>query len=81
MEDEVTRQGDLIHHEDEKEDEVGGEVQRALQAQIANTVRSGLDTARRLHQPAGLMGEPWPTGATALWAAILLGIYLVGTFV
>jgi multicomponent Na+:H+ antiporter subunit D len=61
--------------------EVGGEVQRALQAQIANTVRSGLDTARRLHQPAGLMGEPWPTGATALWAAILLGIYLVGTFV
>jgi len=39
---------------------------RALLAQIA-----------RVHQPFGPFGEPWPTGATTLWAAIMLLTYLV----
>ena len=29
------------------------------------------------HGPRGWLGEPWPTGTAALWAALLLGIYLV----
>ena len=29
------------------------------------------------HRPGGAMGEPWPTGSAALWAAILLYAYLV----
>ena len=35
------------------------------------------DRLRRVYQPGGVLGEPWPTGATALWAAILLLAYLV----
>ncbi|MCP5039790.1 MAG: Na(+)/H(+) antiporter subunit D [bacterium] len=31
----------------------------------------------RIHRPDGVLGEPWPTGATALWAAIMLFAYLV----
>jgi multicomponent Na+:H+ antiporter subunit D len=31
----------------------------------------------RPHRPGGLLGEPWPTGPTVLWAAILLGVYLL----
>ena len=29
------------------------------------------------HGPKGWLGEPWPTGTAALWAALLLGVYLV----
>ena len=32
---------------------------------------------RKLHRPSGLFGEPWPTGDTALWAAVLLGAILM----
>ena len=32
---------------------------------------------KRHHSPGGVMGEPWPTGSTALWAAILLGLFLL----
>ncbi len=31
----------------------------------------------RHHRPPGVLGEPWPTGATALWAAALLAAYLL----
>ena len=29
------------------------------------------------HGPHGWLGEPWPTGTTAMWAALLLGVYLI----
>ncbi len=32
---------------------------------------------RKLHRPPGPLGEPWPTGETALWAALLLAGYLL----
>ena len=32
---------------------------------------------RAHHAPGGTLGEPWPTGSTALWAAILLGAFLL----
>jgi multicomponent Na+:H+ antiporter subunit D len=34
-------------------------------------------TIGRPHRPGGLLGEPWPTGPTVLWAALLLGVYLL----
>lgn len=30
-----------------------------------------------IHGPKGSMGEPWPTGSTAMWAAVLLVLYLL----
>lgn len=32
---------------------------------------------RKLHRPPGVFGEPWPTGDTALWAAVILGAILL----
>jgi multicomponent Na+:H+ antiporter subunit D len=57
----------------------------AAAARAADGVRDGLspvvaragDRLRHVYQPGGLLGEPWPTGATALWAAILLLAYLI----
>jgi multicomponent Na+:H+ antiporter subunit D len=31
----------------------------------------------RFHDPEGIFGRTWATGVTALWAAILLGLYLM----
>jgi len=60
--------------------QVGVDSQRALKAQVSGMIASGLSMARTAHRPPGIFGEPWPTGATALWAAILLGIYLIGYY-
>ncbi len=53
--------------------------------EAANSVLASAKTRRRrllsriarLHQPFGTLGEPWPTGATTLWAAVMLLAYLV----
>ena len=34
----------------------------------------------RHHGPEGTMARTWPTGATVLWAAILLGAFLIASF-
>ncbi len=34
----------------------------------------------RHHGPEGAMARTWPTGATVLWAAILLGAFLIASF-
>lgn len=39
--------------------------------------RRALALLRRYYSPRGLLGEPWPTGTTILWAALLLLAYLV----
>jgi len=39
--------------------------------------RALLGRVARIHQPFGAFGEPWPTGTTTLWAAIMLFTYLV----
>jgi multicomponent Na+:H+ antiporter subunit D len=38
--------------------------------------RSLLRMAEAQHRPGSRFGEPWPTGATAMWAAVLLLAYL-----
>jgi multicomponent Na+:H+ antiporter subunit D len=35
-----------------------------------------LGEVERASRPWGVLGEPWPTGATAMWAALLLLAYL-----
>jgi hypothetical protein len=32
---------------------------------------------RETFSPGKLIGEPWTTGRTALWAAFLLAVYLI----
>jgi multicomponent Na+:H+ antiporter subunit D len=39
--------------------------------------RALLSQVARIHEPFGPLGEPWPTGATTLWAAAMLFTYLV----
>jgi multicomponent Na+:H+ antiporter subunit D len=48
---------------------------RAMPA-IGALVRGVVDAPARGHR-GGWLGEPWPSGTTALWAAVLLGLYLV----
>ena len=43
-------------------------------AQLGKAVLGGLE---KTHAPPGVMGEPWGTGATSLWAAALLGFCLM----
>jgi multicomponent Na+:H+ antiporter subunit D len=44
------------------------------------SVREGIySTVHRVgnkHRPNNLLGEPWPSGQTALWAAVALGLFL-----
>jgi len=39
--------------------------------------RAVLARVEKIHQPFGPLGEPWPTGATTMWAAIMLFTYLL----
>lgn len=39
--------------------------------------RALLSQVEKIHEPFGPLGEPWPTGATTLWAAVMLFAYLV----
>lgn len=40
-------------------------------------VRSTIVWLRAHHSPEGVLGDPWSIGETALWSAVLLGIYLI----
>ncbi len=55
---------------------VGGGIEAWLSAVLGR----GLDLLRGLHRPAGRLGEPWPTGTTVFWVAVLLGVYLLLSF-
>ena len=58
----------------------GERVGRALTA-VAIRARSRLmQGLARHHRPPGLLGEPWPTGATVMWAAALLAVYLLAYY-
>ncbi len=48
-------------------------VHRAVSAQTEQVVRVAISYLRHWHRPAGSVGEPWPTGTTAMWAAVVLG--------
>jgi multicomponent Na+:H+ antiporter subunit D len=41
------------------------------------SVERTLRTVGRLHGPSGRFGEPWPSGVTAFWAALLLAVFVL----
>jgi multicomponent Na+:H+ antiporter subunit D len=45
---------------------------------VALSLNNGL---RRHHGPDGVLGRTWPTGTMALWATLMLGAYLVLSYV
>jgi multicomponent Na+:H+ antiporter subunit D len=59
---------------------LGGRLVTALTAPMESVYRRLLGEVVRHHTPPGLLGEPWGTGATAMWAAILLSAYLLLTY-
>ena len=52
-------------------------VAEALAAPVRIAYRRLLREVIRHHTPPGLLGEPWGTGAAAMWAAIRPGAYLL----
>jgi multicomponent Na+:H+ antiporter subunit D len=55
----------------------GTQARASFDARAARTLGMLSRAVGRPHRPGGLLGEPWPTGPTVLWAAILLGVYLL----
>ena len=45
---------------------------------IANDIG---DTMWRTHGPRGILSRVWPTGATVMWIAVLLAVYLLINYV
>jgi multicomponent Na+:H+ antiporter subunit D len=58
-----------------------GEFLVALKEGGGRALGAALGGLARLHSPPGVLGEPWSPGTTAVWAALLLAVYLVLYFV
>ncbi|HUP21984.1 MAG TPA: Na(+)/H(+) antiporter subunit D [Thermoanaerobaculia bacterium] len=50
---------------------------RAVRHATSVSVQRTLRTVGRLHGPSGRFGEPWPSGVTAFWAALLLAVFVL----
>lgn len=55
----------------------GGKTLGLLKETFLYIYRDVLTAAARYNRPHGLMGEPWLTGRSALWAALLLAAYVI----
>ncbi len=55
-------------------------VSSAVGSWVAGIPRAILTLAGWLHSPKGRLGDPWPTGITAFWAALLLFVVLVYSY-
>ena len=56
---------------------LGTRLTEALFRPLDRAYRGLLGEVMRAHTPSGVLGEPWGTGAAALWAAILLSAYIL----
>jgi len=56
---------------------VGGEAWDGVVSGAVKRIRGFLTWMGGHAGPAGVLGEPWPTGVTTFWAALLLGLYLL----
>ena len=54
----------------------GGYVWEGSKKVALGQVRNAVTWVENWHRPPGALGEPWPAGATAGWAAFLLAIFL-----
>jgi multicomponent Na+:H+ antiporter subunit D len=52
-----------------------------LAARTLSTARLINAALHRHHGPEGILGRTWPTGTMALWATLMLGAYLVLSYV
>ncbi len=59
---------------------VGGAIWYGVLAGLADVLKVVRSVVRWLHSPAGRLGEPWPTGTTVFWAATLLGLLLLFSY-
>ena len=57
------------------------DIWRWLTAGIASAARLLNASLHRHHGPDGVFGRTWPTGTMALWATVMLGAYLVLSYV
>ena len=48
-----------------------------VRAKTLGAINVSIEWIREHHSPGGVMGDSWSIGTTALWAAVLLGIYLM----
>ncbi len=53
---------------------------RLLKEDTKGQLKDFVDGVTRHHGPEGAMARTWPTGATVLWVAILLGAFLIASF-
>ena len=53
---------------------------RLLKDDTKGQLKDFVDGGTRHHGPEGAMARTWPTGATVLWVAILLGAFLIASF-
>lgn len=54
---------------------------QGVRGRTSDWVSSCVGYIRGHHEPSGILGDPWPTGATALWAAVLLAAYLLLVYI
>jgi multicomponent Na+:H+ antiporter subunit D len=62
-------------------DRGAGQLHRLLDAGAGSAARVVRASLHRHHGPGGVLGRSWPTGTMALWAILMLGAYLVLSYV
>jgi multicomponent Na+:H+ antiporter subunit D len=60
---------------------VAGGAGAAVTAGLAGLARKIGAWARSTHGPDGIMGRTWPTGTMALWTTLMLGAYLILSYI
>jgi multicomponent Na+:H+ antiporter subunit D len=57
--------------------QIGRRVVEGIRIRILGAIEWIIGWIRGHHGPEGILGDPWSIGTTALWSAVLLGIYLI----
>jgi multicomponent Na+:H+ antiporter subunit D len=58
----------------------GSSVRNVFSRRYHRIRRRLLEQVEDYHGPWGPLGEPWPSGATAMWAAVLLAVFLLFSY-
>ena len=62
-------------------DNVSGRAWDGLVARISSAASAINDGLHRHHGPDGIFGRTWPTGTMAFWTTVMLGAYLILSYV
>ncbi len=55
-------------------------VDREVRSGVTHQVREVIAGIFRHHGPQGILARTWPTGSTVLWVAVILGAYLIFSY-